>query len=467
MRGRIWIGVAAAALSVASVPAAGAAPKTPSDWVHAALARAQAQRAAHRAASAQPNAAAGSALPAITVHDPTGDVPFPQGDITGAGFGQDASSFTFATSVVAPTDPDRDPAWQEGSAVVAWAIDTNGDASPEYVIEVMPAPEGGLTSFIVNTASNDGCDGTAQFIAGFGYSASFANRCLPAGLSFQFQAAMLYTTDPTDANPPVDFAPDNNFSPQHYVTLKPLGPSGYWMLGADGRVYAFGRAVGYPGVVPGATAMVPRKDGTGYWITDAAGNVRAYGAASSFGGGPRLGRGERIITIATTNTDRGYWLFSNDGRSFAFGDAHLYGDMSGTPLNGPIVASAATPSGHGYYMVGSDGGIFAFGDAQFHGSTGHMHLNGRIVGMSPTPDHKGYWLVGSDGGVFAFKAPFRGSMGDKHLNQPVDGLVAFGNGYLMGAADGGVFNFSDRAFVGSLADNPPSAPIIGLAAFAT
>jgi hypothetical protein len=35
----------------------------------------------------------------------------------------------------------------------------------------------------------------------------------------------------------------------------------------------------------------------------------------------------------------------------------------------------------------------------------------------------------------------------------------------MVASDGGVFDFSDRPFVGSLADTPPTAPIIGLAAF--
>ena len=86
--------------------------------------------------------------------------------------------------------------------------------------------------------------------------------------------------------------------------------------------------------------------------------------------------------------------------------------------------------------------------------------------MSPTPNGRGYWLVASDGGAFAFNAPFRGSMGGTHLNQPVNGLVALGDGYLMGAADGGVFNFSNQPFVGSLADNPPSAPIIGIAAFA-
>jgi hypothetical protein len=37
----------------------------------------------------------------------------------------------------------------------------------------------------------------------------------------------------------------------------------------------------------------------------------------------------------------------------------------------------------------------------------------------------------------------------------------------MVASDGGVFDFSNKPFVGSLGNNPPSAPIIGIAAFAT
>jgi hypothetical protein len=69
--------------------------------------------------------------------------------------------------------------------------------------------------------------------------------------------------------------------------------------------------------------------------------------------------------------------------------------------------------------------------------------------------------------VFAFAAPFRGSMGRARLNKPVNGLVSFGNGYLMVASDGGVFDFSDKPFAGSLGGVPPAAPIIGITAFTT
>ena len=69
--------------------------------------------------------------------------------------------------------------------------------------------------------------------------------------------------------------------------------------------------------------------------------------------------------------------------------------------------------------------------------------------------------------MFAFGAPFRGSMGGAKLNKPVNGLVAFGNGYLMVASDGGIFDFSNKPFVGSLGGVAIPAPIIGVTAFAT
>ena len=74
---------------------------------------------------------------------------------------------------------------------------------------------------------------------------------------------------------------------------------------------------------------------------------------------------------------------------------------------------AATPATGGYWLVASDGGIFAFGDAPFYGSTGRRHLNQPIVGMAATADAHGYWFVASDGGVFAY--------GDARLRRDSEG----------------------------------------------
>ena len=63
-------------------------------------------------------------------------------------------------------------------------------------------------------------------------------------------------------------------------------------------------------------------------------------------------------------------------------------------------------------------GVFAYGDAPFYGSMGGTHLNEPIVGMAatPTPRATGSW---PDGGIFAYgDAGFYGSTGSIALNAP-------------------------------------------------
>jgi hypothetical protein len=246
---------------------------------------------------------------------------------------------------------------------------------------------------------------------------------------------------------------------------------GYWMLGSDGAVYPFGGAVNLGDAkqhLAGRQAvdLEPTPDYGGYWIVDDGGRVFGFGNAKTTPGNVDAGAlrpGEKVTSLSSTPTGAGYWIFTSQGRVFAKGDATHFGDMGGTPLNGPVLDSIPTPTGQGYYMVGSDGGIFAFGDAAFAGSMGDKKLNAPVQSLVPDPDGTGYWLVASDGGIFAFDAGFHGSMGATKLNKPVTGMVAFGDAYLMVGEDGGIFNFSDRPFYGSLGGNPPASPIVSVA----
>jgi hypothetical protein len=82
-------------------------------------------------------------------------------------------------------------------------------------------------------------------------------------------------------------------------------------------------------------------------------------------------------------------------------------------------------NGSGYWLVASDGGVFTFGTAQFYGSMGGKHLNSPITGIVATADGHGYWLVAKDGGVFTFgDATFNGSMGAVTLAAPVVGMTS-------------------------------------------
>jgi sugar lactone lactonase YvrE len=248
------------------------------------------------------------------------------------------------------------------------------------------------------------------------------------------------------------------------------GRSGYWMVGSDGKVYNFGDSAHHGNTPPLAGTegvdLEPTPSGNGYWVVTSAGQVYGYGDARWIGNldPAKVAKDERATSLSATRSGNGYWIFTNKGRVLPFGDATHYGDMAATRLNGPVLDSIPTASGKGYYMVASDGGIFSFGDAKFHGSMGGKRLNAPVQSLVPDGDGVGYWLVASDGGIFSFEAPFKGSMGDKRLNKPVTGMVRFGNGYLMVGEDGGIFNFSDKPFFGSLGNNPPARPIVSVAA---
>jgi hypothetical protein len=283
--------------------------------------------------------------------------------------------------------------------------------------------------------------------------------------------------DPGSFTPPTTFTPDpttgppTSAPPSQTTLAANLGPPGgsrpgYWMLGGDGAVNAFGEARSF-GAPTGRTAvdLEPTPSGNGYWVLDDRGAVEAFGDAPPFGGVPAavLAAGETPTSLSATPTGKGYWVFTNRGRAVSFGDARFLGDVSALTLNGPVLDSVATPSGQGYYMVASDGGIFAFGDARFTGSMGGKRLNAPVQSLVPDADGAGYWLVASDGGVFAFDAPFKGSMGGAALVKPVTGMVRYGDGYLMVAEDGGVFDFSSLPFVGSLGGRALPRPIVAVA----
>ncbi len=243
--------------------------------------------------------------------------------------------------------------------------------------------------------------------------------------------------------------------------VEPTTPrQGYYTFGSDGTISGFGNDnyLTYLGNL-GATAlnapivgMATTPDGGGYWLVGADGGIFAYGDAGYYGSMGATPLNQPIVGMATTTDGRGYWLVASDGGIFAFGDAAYQGSMGGTQLNQPIVGMTPSPGG-GYRLVASDGGIFDFGGAPFYGSMGGTPLNQPIVGMTATADGHGYWMVAADGGIFSFgDASFYGSTGNIPLDYPVVGMqsTSDGKGYWLVGGDGGVFAFGDAPFFGSL-----------------
>ena len=208
-----------------------------------------------------------------------------------------------------------------------------------------------------------------------------------------------------------------------------------------------------------AVGITVTSDNGGYWVVGPDGGVFAFGDARFFGSAATVPLNQPVVGMAATPDGGGYWLVASDGGVFSYGDAGYQGSTGSIHLNRPVVGMAATPDGGGYWLVASDGGIFSYGDARFFGSAATVPLNQPVVGMAATPDGGGYWLVASDGGVFSYgDAGYQGSTGSIHLSRPVVGIAATpdGGGYWLVASDGGIFSYGDAGFhgsaVGSLAD---------------
>ena len=111
----------------------------------------------------------------MTVSDPAGDVPTPQGDITAAGFAENATQFAFGVKAAQPVDPATDPAWQAGGAQVAWALDRNDDGQPDYfAVALQMSPTDIEAAFLAFSGPNpQPCFGTFVYILNSGYRATF------------------------------------------------------------------------------------------------------------------------------------------------------------------------------------------------------------------------------------------------------------------------------------------------------
>jgi hypothetical protein len=159
---------------------------------------------------------------------------------------------------------------------------------------------------------------------------------------------------------------------------------GYFMVGSDGGVFAFGDAM-YAGSCPGiggcsgtAIAVMPDASGGGYWVVTKTGNVYAFGDAPSFGSpGPQS---VPVTSAVRTPDGKGYWILFANGEVANFGDAVNFGGPAGQSggLN-PAAAIFPTSDGAGYWVASADGAVANYGDAPNGGSMLGTHLNGSII----------------------------------------------------------------------------------------
>jgi hypothetical protein len=246
--------------------------------------------------------------------------------------------------------------------------------------------------------------------------------------------------------------------------------SGYNLVAADGGIFSFGMP--FCGSTGGmrlnkpivGMAMAPNTGG--YWLVASDGGIFAYGGARFYGsmGGQRLVA--PIVGMAATPDGGGYWLVASDGGIFAFGDAPYWGSTGGTPLSAPIDGMAATGDGHGYRFVSQNGTVYPFGNAQtWQLEPGNSAGNGNpAVGMATSIPSGGYWVVTAQGYVDSAYATYLGSPAGA-VARPIVAIqpTSSGYGYWLVGSDGGIFNYGNAPYLGSMGGHPLNQPVVGMA----
>ncbi len=177
--------------------------------------------------------------------------------------------------------------------------------------------------------------------------------------------------------------------PNGVIGIAANGTKGYWIADSKGYVYGFGNVPtitnNVAGTVNDIVSIIATPDGGGYYLIGADGGVFAFGDAVYKGSLPamHITPNQPIVGAALTADGKGYYLVGKDGGVYAFGDAAFYGSMGGKPLNAPIVGMSIDPTNGGYNLFAADGGVFSFdpnGGNGFYGSMGGRPLNQPIVG---------------------------------------------------------------------------------------
>ena len=123
------------------------------------------------------------------------------------------------------------------------------------------------------------------------------------------------------------------------------------------------------------------------------------------------------VAIAQTTVARAEGYADVAAQPVAFGDAGFFGSMGDTPSPSRWWAWPRPRRDGATGWWRPTAGCSPSATPQFFGSMGGRHLTQPVVGMAADPVGTGYWLVASDGGVFAFgDAAVLRVDGGRHLN---------------------------------------------------
>ncbi len=346
--------------------------------------------------------------------------------------------FTSSTPTATISSPANDQTYALGQSVptsfacaggsddpaLAACRDSNGSTDPGALDTSTP----GTYTYAVTATSADGQSGTTSIT----YTVAAPHGYWLVGSDggiFTFGSAAFHgSTGSLNLDRPV-------------VGITPTSDEGgYWLVGSDGGVFAFGDA-GFYGSTPGLglapagaaagrhlnapmAGVVPSVDDKGYFMVGSDGGVFAFGDARFEGSCPGIGGcSGSAVAVAPDASGSGYWLVTSTGRIYTFGDAPYFGAPG--PQSSAITSMVRTPDGGGYWILSANGQVFSYGDAAPLGSVS-ANESDPATAIIATADGEGYWVSSALGAVYAFgDAPYDGGMSGTHLNGTIIGATGF------------------------------------------
>lgn len=205
----------------------------------------------------------------------------------------------------------------------------------------------------------------------------------------------------------------------------PPNTQGYYMVQDNGAVYGMGglgsygqyNANYYGGanghLLPGRVATdieVALPTRVGYFILGSDGGVFAFGSGATFKGSAAGYVTGSAVDMTVDPANRHYWILGSDGGVFALPSpgAPFYGSAAGYIVAGGA-GIASTNDGAGYWIVGGQGHVYGYGSAasKYYGG-GIPSYAWPAKGIVPTASGNGYWIIGANGTAFNFgDAPAR------------------------------------------------------------
>jgi hypothetical protein len=211
---------------------------------------------------------------------------------------------------------------------------------------------------------------------------------------------------------------------------------GYYVMGADGRVTAYGGAPDYGSPRFGfdiARGLAVMPDGLGYVVLDGWGGLHRYGSARTGAVGaaafPYWPGWDIARDIAITPDGNGLVVLDGFGGVHSRGSAPRF-RMDYWPNWDIARAFAFTPSGQGAYMLDGFGGVHTTGDAVRRGSP---YWSGWDVArdLEVTPTGDGYAVLDALGGVHAAGDAPRPGWNLAYPSRRANGLVQIRASYVV------------------------------------